>query len=168
MSWAGIAGNQFVSRTDAQGSGLRMIRALPTSNEWLDKTAALYYMDLDLSSLAGLTSTQFVDKDDLVSATPSWSNLDPRSVRAVVGGGTYYFTVIRNDAETNMYTVDEFDSGDWFTSSVGAGSYYDEDHTTCTITIVFDANGGAERFGTCYIYTDLGLWDIINTRQDGI
>lgn len=76
MSWAGLASNQFVSFTDAQGSGFTQLVSLPTSNQFMDKVDALYYLNLDSSYMSGITDDQFPQKSLFVAgaAAPTVNN----------------------------------------------------------------------------------------------
>lgn len=67
MSWAGLASNQFVSFTDAQGSGFTQKVTLPTSDRHMDKDEALYYLNLDASYMSGITADQFPQKSQFVA-----------------------------------------------------------------------------------------------------
>lgn len=76
MAWGSLATNQFVSFTDAQGSGFTQLHTLPTSDQFMDKVDALYYLNLDSSYMSGITDDQFPEKSLFVAgaAAPTVNN----------------------------------------------------------------------------------------------
>jgi len=67
MAWGDLLGNQFVSFTDAQGSGFTQLVSLPTSSQFMTKDNCIYYISVDALPLAGYTGSQWVTKGSLSS-----------------------------------------------------------------------------------------------------
>jgi len=67
MTWAGITATEWVSYTAAQTSGITQITALPTSDQWMTKSAVATYLNINTAwaSLAAKSSSQWVAKQDL-------------------------------------------------------------------------------------------------------
>lgn len=69
FGWSNLLPDQWVSFTDAQGSGISTKQAVPTSAEWMTKANCDTYFNLDLSKLSGYASNQWVTKNDLYQAS---------------------------------------------------------------------------------------------------
>ena len=70
MAWSDLLGNQMVSFTDAQGGGftLNSGQSAVTSNQMIDKTAALAKYNLNTTSMSAYASNQLVPKS-------AWANI---------------------------------------------------------------------------------------------
>lgn len=99
MSWPALSGSQMVSYTDAQGGGftLQSGQSAVTSNQCMDKTAALAKYVLNSVSMSAYASNQLVPKSSWFSAAAShtvyWSN-------QVVGVGLYDNLIIQVNGVT--------------------------------------------------------------------
>jgi len=69
MAWSDIAGNDWFTFTQAQGSGFTMHVALPTSDDWMTKAEVIEHIDIVHSNLAGFNDNDWVTKGVLSSAT---------------------------------------------------------------------------------------------------
>jgi hypothetical protein len=82
MSWSGLASNQMVSYTDAQGGGftLQSGQSPVTSNQCMTKNDALTKYVLDSSYMSGYTNDQLVPKSIWVNgASITWSTFPTKS-----------------------------------------------------------------------------------------
>ncbi len=85
MAWTTLAGNQFVSFTDAQGSPFIKLQTVPTSNQFMTKQNCLDYMKVKESKLSAYASNQWVKNIDIesyyasIKIIPYWS-LKPAGV----------------------------------------------------------------------------------------
>jgi hypothetical protein len=68
MTWGSLADNQFVSFTNAQGSGITQLIALPTSNQFMTKQNCIDYLNIDASFLATYALNQWVVKNSIISS----------------------------------------------------------------------------------------------------
>jgi hypothetical protein len=70
MAWSGLASNQMVSYTDAQGGGftLNSGQSAVTSNQMMDKTAALTKYNLNATNMSAYAGNQLVPKSAWVAA----------------------------------------------------------------------------------------------------
>ena len=68
MTWAGLSAIEWVSYTAAQTSGLTQLVGLPTSDQWMTKSAAATYLSINTSwaSYAAKSAAQWVARQDLV------------------------------------------------------------------------------------------------------
>ena len=65
IGWGSLSSNQWVSFQDAQGSGITQLNFLPNGTNWLTKQAAMYYLSIDTSYLAGMPKNQWVQKSQI-------------------------------------------------------------------------------------------------------
>ncbi len=68
FGWNNLSSNQWVSFTDAQGSGIITKQALPSIAKWMSKSDCINYLSVVSDSLSGYTSSQWVTKNDLYNA----------------------------------------------------------------------------------------------------
>jgi hypothetical protein len=98
MAWAGLASNQMVSYTDAQGGGftLQSGQSSVTSDQCMTKTDALTKYLLDAASMSNYASNQLVPKSAWVGAAPS-----------VVITGTYFwsYTTLSSNSGSGTITI---------------------------------------------------------------
>jgi hypothetical protein len=109
MSWAGLANNQWVSFTNAQGCGYSPKQALPTSNEWMTRADVINYFNCNTAYLPA-TSTEWVTKQELYNAISISSGndsitLNPSVYNAAPGGETYVITITSNYDSYTISTV---------------------------------------------------------------
>ncbi len=155
MGWSGLANNQGVSFTDAQGSGLTQKSTLPTSNQLMTRSDVINYLAVDGTN-TGLQSrvlNQCVWKSDLSLAssacgsTGSTFNYSLSGTTFVYYGSKYFsisaignvtptlvMTNFTGVAVTVMVTIYETDSAGG--SAVYRGEY----------SHVFTGNGSASGY----------------------
>lgn len=68
FGWSSLLSNQWVSFTDAQGSGILTKQSLPSIARLMTKSDCVNYLYVDASLLSGYASNQWVTKDDLYNA----------------------------------------------------------------------------------------------------
>ena len=75
MSWSGLASNEMVTFTNAQGGGftLNSGQSSVTSNECMTKSQALTKYNLDASAMSAYANNQLVPKSVWVSGVTSYS-----------------------------------------------------------------------------------------------
>jgi hypothetical protein len=75
MSWSGLASNEMVTFTNAQGGGftLNSGQSPVTSNECMTKSQALTKYNLDASAMSAYANNQLVPKSVWVSGVTSYS-----------------------------------------------------------------------------------------------
>lgn len=95
MSWGSLAGNQFVSFTNASGSGLPLNsgESHVTSNKWMTKSEAISKYNLNAGALAGFASNQWVTKNALYPGGTSVSCVSVTPNSAEPSGYYHYVTV---------------------------------------------------------------------------
>ena len=74
FGWSGLSANQWVSFSDAQGSGIWNNIPLPPSTQWMTKANAKYFLDIDTSSLGSVAQNQWITKSQLTGSSYSSSN----------------------------------------------------------------------------------------------
>ena len=113
------------------------------------------------------TSTTTDPYATTTSTTTGAGNVIPDHIWAPSAGNTYYVNLIFTDPATVLYSVDE---DTWFTSSINPTvNVYSPTEYYMVMTVVVDANVGAERLSQIDIYdATLTLWGVVFMRQDGI
>lgn len=74
IGWSSLTSSQWVSFTDAQGSGIYQKVPIMGGYNWMSKQAAMFYLDIDTSYLVGLPKNQWISKSLMIGNTYSSTN----------------------------------------------------------------------------------------------
>jgi hypothetical protein len=111
IGWSNLEDNQWVTFTDAQSSGIYQLHPLPTTNQWMTKMDATYYLDVNPFYLSALTDNQWVTKSPLIANIYSATNIINWSFTVDDGLPDQYMTIIRNGStivNVNSYQTGSF------------------------------------------------------------
>lgn len=132
MSWAGLASNQMVSFTDAQGGGftLQSGQSPVTSNQCMTKNDALTKYVLDSSYMSSYASNQLVPKSTWVAGGITYTQIfnlynDPcgSTVTIYLGSDGKYYSNTSGTLYNGIvyefigYNGFDYDWGEWNISS---------------------------------------------------
>ena len=139
MAWSDIAGNDWFTFTQAQGSGFTMHVALPTSDDWMTKAEVIEHIDIVHSNLSPFNDNDWVTKNALSSATVYWNVVKSASIAKNDCGGIYVTgsgTSVTYTVPANTYssTVDQATADALAQADVDANKQsYANAHGSCTL-----------------------------------